>query len=78
MIGVFIKRRINTNMPLYDLYCDCGYISERLLKLNSKLPECPMCGKVLRKALSPISFILKGGCWSKDNYSKTAVSNKEV
>lgn len=57
-------------MPLYDLYCECGYTTEKLLKLNnSKLPECKKCGLPLKKAISPTSFVLKGGGWGSDGYS---------
>ncbi len=38
-------------MPLYDLYCDCGYNLEKLLGIYEPNPTCPNCGIVLKKAV---------------------------
>lgn len=57
-------------MPLYDIYCDCGYKQEIILKLTQEIPLCPKCGQKMKKAVSSVPFILKGRGWAKDGYSK--------
>ena len=57
-------------MPLYDIYCDCGYKKEMMLKLDQETPPCPKCGHQMKKAIPHTSFILKGRGWAKDGYSK--------
>ena len=57
-------------MPLYDLYCNCGYVKEEVLKLDQEMPSCPKCGHQMRKAITGTTFILKGSGWAKDGYSK--------
>ena len=48
-------------MPLYELYCDCGYSSERLVGLYEPNPACPNCQVVLKKAIgSNIMVKMKG------------------
>ena len=55
-------------MPLYDLYCICGYEEETILKLDEETPPCPECGEKMKKATSCASFILKGTGWASDGY----------
>lgn len=58
-------------MPLYDLYCDdCKHEEEKSLKLDQETPKCPKCGQQMKKAISCTSFVLKGGGWASDGYSK--------
>ena len=59
-------------MPLYDLYCNCGYKKERLFKLGQEVPSCPKCGHKMKKAMSCTNFILKGRGWAKDGYSNNS------
>jgi len=48
-------------MPLYDLYCDCGYGEERLVGIYDPNPVCPTCQKELtRKVGSNIMVKMKG------------------
>jgi putative FmdB family regulatory protein len=48
-------------MPLYELYCDCGYDMESVRGMNESLPTCPQCNKTLRKAVgSNIMVKMKG------------------
>ena len=57
-------------MPLYDLHCKCGYEEEKILKLDQEPPLCPKCGHQLKKVISATTFVLKGGGWAADGYSK--------
>lgn len=56
-------------MILYDFKCSsCGKEMEALIKKDEKGPNCPTCGHLMIKLISPTSFILKGSNWAKDNY----------
>ena len=57
-------------MPLYSLYCGCGYEQETILKLDQETPSCPKCGEKMKKAVTCTSFILKGHGWANDGYDK--------
>jgi len=63
-------------MPLFDYKCtECEQITEVLQKHNDEeLIQCSECDCVdsMERILSPSSFILKGGGWYKDGYSKEA------
>ena len=48
-------------MPLYDLYCDCGYETEGLLEMYQGNPACPKCGSIMSRAVgSNIMVKMKG------------------
>ncbi len=48
-------------MPLYDLYCDCGYETEELLEMFENNPICPKCSSIMRRAVgSNIMVKVKG------------------
>jgi putative FmdB family regulatory protein len=37
-------------MPLYDYICECGVISERIVKYEDEdKQECPRCKKIMTK-----------------------------
>ena len=56
-------------MILYDFKCkSCGKEMEVLIKEGEKVPNCPVCGHLMTKLMSPIHFVLKGSNWAKDNY----------
>ena len=56
-------------MILYDFKCkSCGKEMEALIKEGEKAPNCPICGHLMIKLMSPIRFVLKGSNWAKDNY----------
>jgi putative FmdB family regulatory protein len=59
-------------MPIYEYECQkCGKRFEYIQKL-SEPPKmnCESCAGKLEKLISPSGFILKGGGWYKDLYSK--------
>lgn len=60
-------------MPTYEYECgECKHewASEQSIKDDPE-KRCPKCGKETAKRLiSRSGFILQGGCWSTDGYSK--------
>jgi len=63
-------------MPLYDLYCDCGWKKEQMMKLNQAEPKCDKCGLRMKKAMSAPAFVLKGNSWASDNYGLSKTTKK--
>lgn len=61
-------------MPIYEYRCpDCGHEFEKLQKISDPTPECPTCGAgEVKKKVSASAFVLKGGGWYADGYSKPA------
>ena len=60
-------------MPIYEFLCDkCGEIEDKLVSMGTKKITCTKCGGVAEKVMSAPSFILKGGGWASDNYSKSS------
>jgi len=60
-------------MPIYEFLCDkCGETEDKLVSMQTKKITCTKCGGVGRKVMSAPSFILKGGGWAADNYSKSS------
>ena len=58
-------------MPIYDFKCkSCEHTFEVLQKYSDDNPPCEECGKDTERLISKTSFILKGGGWYKDGYSK--------
>jgi putative FmdB family regulatory protein len=57
-------------MPLYEFKCANGTITERLVRSGTKEIECPKCHKPAKKIISPCTFVLKGGGWFADSYTK--------
>ena len=59
-------------MPIYEYECEkCGERAEYLQSM-SEAPKsvCEKCGGKLQRIISPSGFVLKGGGWYKDLYSK--------
>lgn len=56
-------------MPVYEFECQCGEITEELVRMNTEQIECPKCHKMAKKIISPCSFELKGGGWYTDGYA---------
>ena len=60
-------------MPIYEFECSqCSKISEFSLKLADPYPkDCPQCGSSgLQKLVSRTAFVLQGGGWYNEAYSK--------
>lgn len=56
-------------MPLYEYRCEeCGYQFERLMKMDSKNPDCPECNSEVKKLISASNFELKGTGWYKTDF----------
>jgi len=64
-------------MPTYTYSClDCKHKWEELLPVaqrdNPIEMPCPECeGFNITRGVGCAGFVLKGFCWSKDNYSRT-------
>ena len=58
-------------MPVYEFQCECGQISESLVRMDTKTIECPKCHKEAKKIISACSFELKGGGWYADGYASS-------
>lgn len=58
-------------MPIYEFFCrECDKVVEINLRItNSQEIFCPICKSPMKKLISSSSFILKGNCWAKDNYT---------
>ena len=67
-------------MPTYEYQCDAckkGFLREQRITENP-IKKCPNCGKMkARRMISGGDFILKGGGWYSDLYSKPAKSAKK-
>ena len=59
-------------MPIYVYECDkCGERAEYLQKMaDPPKTVCEKCGGKLERVIAPSGFVLKGGGWYKDLYSK--------
>lgn len=57
-------------MPSYNYKCaKCGAEQELIQKISEKkAPDC--CDQPMETVLGTPAFILKGGCWAKDGYTK--------
>ena len=59
-------------MPIYEYRCnDCEKDLEVIQKFSDNpLTECPECQGNLQRLTSQSAFVLKGGGWYKEGYSK--------
>ena len=60
-------------MPIYEYECkSCKEIFEVVQSItDDPSAVCQKCNTISNnKLISGSSFILKGGCWAKDQYSK--------
>lgn len=60
-------------MPIYEYYCErCDKVMEIEQNINdAPLSLCPECGaNSFKRLISVTSFILKGGGWYSDGYTK--------
>lgn len=57
-------------MPKYDYSCEkCGII-ELEHGMNTAITICPYCGETITRRIGNTGFVLNGGGWAKDGYSK--------
>jgi putative FmdB family regulatory protein len=67
-------------MPIYEFKCgQCEAVSSFSMKMSDPHPTtCPTCNEAaLKKIISSTSFVLKGGGWYADAYTKGCSSTSE-
>jgi putative FmdB family regulatory protein len=66
-------------MPIYEYECEACAAHAEYLQSMSEPPKtvCEKCGGKLVRVISPSGFILKGGGWYKDLYSKPPGGDKK-
>jgi len=60
-------------MPTYEYFCkNCEMVMERYLPINTRIKFliCHKCGGKAKKIISNSTFILKGGGWYTEGYTK--------
>lgn len=58
-------------MAIYEYVCSsCGEVYEKIYWKDRKTIKCKKCGKKAKKIMSKTHFVLKGGGWYADGYSK--------
>ncbi len=58
-------------MPIYEFNCPgCDKDKEVMQRYEDSAPVCEECKTTMKKKISRSSFVLKGGGWYKDGYSK--------
>lgn len=60
-------------MPFYEFKCEeCNIVMERNLPINTRIKFiiCHKCGREAKKIISNSTFILKGGGWYTEGYTK--------
>lgn len=67
-------------MPIYEYRCsECAQIFEEWQKdFTERQASCPVCGAKSERVISHSSFVLKGGGWYSDQYSKPAPSSAQA
>lgn len=57
-------------MPAYDYECEkCGKKETLIQRMSEKKsPLC--CEQEMNTLIGATAFVLKGGCWAKDGYTK--------
>ena len=57
--------------PIYEYRCECSHQFEILVRAQGTEARCPECdSEQVKKLVSSGGFILKGGGWYADGYSK--------
>ena len=66
-------------MPIYEYRCqECQQTFEEWQKdFADRQVPCPVCGGKAERLISSSSFVLKGGGWYSDLYSKPAGSKAD-
>ena len=68
-------RRLRVIMPTYNYKCsECGHQFELFQSMKDEpLKTCPECSRdTLDRLVFSTNFVLKGGGWFKDGYSKSS------
>jgi len=67
-------------MPIYEYRCqECQQTFEEWQKDFAERPvPCPVCGGKSERLISSTAFVLKGGGWYSDLYSKPSGEKSEV
>jgi len=67
-------------MPIYEYRCqECQQTFEEWQKdFADRQVPCPVCGGKAERLISSSSFVLKGGGWYSDLYSKPAGSKADA
>jgi putative FmdB family regulatory protein len=63
-------------MPIYEIKCPKGKVTERLVRPGTEEIECPKCHKKAKKIMSVCTFVLQGGGWFADGYSRRPEKSK--
>ncbi len=67
-------------MPIYEYLCEkCGHEFEREQRISEDpLRSCPACrGRRVKRLISQTSFVLKGGGWYSDLYSRPSATKQD-
>lgn len=67
-------------MPIYEYRCqECQQTFEEWQKdFAERQVPCPVCGGKAERLISSTSFVLKGGGWYSDLYSKPSSSGSDA
>jgi len=57
-------------VPIYEFICfeDYHVVTELRKVGDFAAPQCPRCGKLMTKVISPVSFVLKGIGWNRGEW----------
>ena len=65
-------------MPIFEYGCAaCGHHWELIISRDAPLPDCPLCGKPGKKAVSAPAFQFKGTGWYVTDYAKSGADGKK-
>jgi len=66
-------------MPIYEYRCkSCGQHAEIIQKVGERpRRKCEHCGGRLEKLVSRTAFLLKGGGWYSEGYTRSGGSDKD-
>ena len=64
-------------MPIYEYRCrKCGQVIEAMQSIHDRpLRKCRSCSGSLEKIISRTAFMLKGGGWYAEGYTKGAAKS---
>ena len=60
--------------PVYIYKCKCTEVEEvrKVADRDEGVGDiCPLCEEEVERLMTASTFILKGSCWERDNYSTT-------